>query len=297
MRKNHEPSRGDRCAIYARFSSDRQSIASIADQIRKCRKYAHAHGWQIVEECIFTDEAISGATSERPGLKRLLAAAESKAFDVVLIDDTSRLSRDMSDSMIFSKRLRFAGVRVVFVSQNIDSDSEQADVLVGVHGIVDSLYIRELGKKTFRGLEGLALAKRHTGGRIFGYKNVPIEDPYRVDQYNRPVIRGARLAIDDAQAKTVCRIFTLYASGLSVKAIAKKLNADRITSPQPRAGREQSWSPSSVRVLLRNERYHGVVTWAKSRKIRNPSTGRRIKRARPQADWIRQEMPEIAHRA
>ena len=157
-----------RCAVYARYSSDRQSKCSIGDQIRKCREYAERQGWQILDDHIYSDEAISGATSEREGLQRLLAAAEAKCFDIVLIDDTSRLSRKLSDSISLSDRLQVAGVRIVFVSQGIDTQDEQSEVLMATHGIVDSLYIRELGKKTHRGLEGRVLAKMHAGGRIFG---------------------------------------------------------------------------------------------------------------------------------
>ena len=51
-----------RCAIYARFSSDKQSAASIVDQVRKCREYAQAHGWEVLDDHIYSDEAISGAT-------------------------------------------------------------------------------------------------------------------------------------------------------------------------------------------------------------------------------------------
>jgi site-specific DNA recombinase len=172
-----------RCAIYARYSSDRQSPTSITDQVRKCREFAEARGWEILKDHIYPDEAISGATSERAGLKRLLAAAEAKAFDIVLVDDTSRLSRRLVDSINLTDRLAFAGVRIVFISQGIDSESEQAEVLLATHGIVDSLYIRELATKTRRGIEGRVLAKQHSGGRIFGYRNIAIEDTARKDQY------------------------------------------------------------------------------------------------------------------
>ncbi|MGO9589036.1 MAG: recombinase family protein [Candidatus Acidiferrales bacterium] len=280
-----------RCAVYARYSSDRQSKCSITDQVRKCREYAEERGWEVLKDHIYSDEAISGATSERAGLQRLMAAASAKAFDIVLIDDTSRLSRKLSDSINLSDRLQFAGVRIVFVSQGIDSDDEQAEVLLATHGIVDSLYIRELGKKTHRGLEGRVLNQLHHGGRIFGYRSVPIEDPERRDQYGRPTIAGARLQVDDEQAKIIRRIFSLYANGLSIKGVTKKLNAERTLSPTPRIGRERSWAPSSVRVILRNERYRGLLTWGKTKKIRNPQTGRRVKKASEKSKWIRVEMP------
>ena len=281
-----------RCSIYARFSSDRQSPESIADQVRKCREFARGKGWDVLDDHIYSDEAISGATMERAGLQRLLAAALRNAFDIVLVDDTSRLSRQLSDAINLSDRLRFAGVRLVFVSQGIDSESEQAEVLLGVHGIVDSLYIRELATKTRRGIEGRVLNHLHHGGRIFGYRSVPIHDPQRKDQYGRPLIAGVRLEVDPRQAKIVRKIFTLYASGLSIKSVAKRMNADKTESPTPRAGREQSWAPSSIRVILRNERYRGIVVWSKTKKVRNPATGRRVQRNRPKDEWVRVEMPE-----
>ena len=281
-----------RCGIYARFSSDKQSRASITDQVRKCREYALARGWEILDDHIYTDEAISGATLERAGLQRLIAAANAKSFDIVLIDDTSRLSRKLADALNLSDRLTFAGVRLVFCSQGIDSENEQSEVLMATHGIVDSLYIRELAKKTYRGVEGKVLNRLHHGGRCFGYKSVPIEDPKRRDQYGRPAIAGARLRVNDVQAKAIRKIFSLYASGLSIKATTKRMNKDGDASPTPRAGRQHSWAPSSICGILRNERYRGVVNWATTKKIRNPQTGKRIQRDRPKSEWVRVEMPE-----
>jgi DNA invertase Pin-like site-specific DNA recombinase len=96
---------------------------------------------------------ISVGCSDPPDLIRMMEAAVTvpRAFDVVLVDDSSRLSRSLSDAMQIFERLNFAGVRVIAVSQGIDSQNEQADVLVTVHGLMDSLYVKELAKKTHRG--------------------------------------------------------------------------------------------------------------------------------------------------
>jgi site-specific DNA recombinase len=283
-----------RAAIYSRYSSDLQSPSSIEDQLRKCREFAARQGWAVLDRHVYRDAALSGATDARPGLKQLLSAALSKPapFDIVLADDTSRLSRRMSDSLRISERLKFAGVRLVFVSQGIDTESEQAEVLLATHGIVDSLYIRELAKKVYRGVEGRALQKLHTGGRCFGYRSVPIEDSAHPDPHGRPAIVGARLEIATEEAEVVRRIFTLYASGHSLKNVAKRLNAEGVASPQPRKGRPQSWCPSSIRTILHNERYRGVVSWGRTRKERDPQTGRRVNRRRPLGDWVRAEIPE-----
>jgi len=55
-------------AIYARYSSDNQRDASIADQLRVCREFAKRQAWTIIDE--FTDHAVSGATLLRPASRR-----------------------------------------------------------------------------------------------------------------------------------------------------------------------------------------------------------------------------------
>jgi site-specific DNA recombinase len=283
-----------RCAVYARFSSEKQSPLSIDDQVRKCREYAEPRGWSLLDSHIYSDEAISGATDDRLGLRRMLAAAtgEVKPFDVVLVDDTSRISRTLKDSFTIHDELRFAGVRLIFVSQGIDTDSEQAEVLLATHGIVDSLYLKELGKKVHRGVEGKALSGLHTGGRCFGYRNVPIEDATRTDQHGRPLITGVRLEAREDQAGIIRRIFEMYAGGNSLQKIAKQFNAERVISPQPQKGRiSRSWCPSSIRTILRNERFHGRVVWGKTVKVRSKS-GKRIYKRTTADKWVVREIPE-----
>jgi site-specific DNA recombinase len=147
-----------RCAAYARYSSDLQSPSSIEDQMRKCREYATLRGFEFIEQHVYIDQAISGVGSDRPSLRALMAAAisQSRPFDVILVDDSSRLSRDTKDALTIFERLNFAGIRLIAVSQGIDSQDEQAQVLVTVHGMVDSLYVKELAKKTHRDLRALS---------------------------------------------------------------------------------------------------------------------------------------------
>ena len=64
-----------RTAAYARYSSDRQSPASIADQLRNCREYAEQRDWHFQDEHIYTDHALSGAGADRPGFVKLMEAA------------------------------------------------------------------------------------------------------------------------------------------------------------------------------------------------------------------------------
>lgn len=121
-----------RCAVYARYTTDKQNPLSIDDQVRKCREFGERKGWELLDPHIYSDQAISGDTNDRSGLQRLLEAATAPGhpFDAILVDDTSRLSRKLADSLRIFDQLRFAGVRLVFVSQGIDTESEQAEVLL-----------------------------------------------------------------------------------------------------------------------------------------------------------------------
>jgi site-specific DNA recombinase len=272
-----------RCAIYARFSSHRQSPISIEDQIRKCREYARHQGWAILEEHIYADHAVSGTSAERTGLQKLLAVAEQKnhAIDAILIDDTSRLTRKLADALNLYERLTFAGIRLVAISQGVDSESSQAEILFGVHGLIDGVYSRELGLKTHRGMQGCALKTLHTGGRVFGYRSERGPD-------------GVRLEIVENEAATIRRMFDLYSKGQSLKRIAYLLNAEGVKSPQPQKGRvSQSWCVSSVRHVLKNRRYQGQIIWNTKRKVRVPGTGRRIYRRRPESEWVVTSAPHL----
>jgi site-specific DNA recombinase len=274
-----------RCAAYARYSSDLQSPRSIEDQLRICREYAQSRGFMYLEEHIYVDEALSGVGADRPGLGRLLDAALSSArpFDIILLDDSSRLARNTKDALTFFERLNFAGIRLIAVSQGIDSDNEQAHVLVTVHGMVDSLYVKELAKKTHRGLEGLMLRGQHTGGRCFGYDSVPV-----------PGTTGKQLIINENEAAVVRRIFEMSADGQSLKTIAKTLNRECVPPPRPRAGkRYATWCPTCIRAMLRRDLYAGKVVWNSSRFVKVPGTNKRVRRMRPESEWRTMAHPEL----
>jgi site-specific DNA recombinase len=275
-----------RCAaIYARVSTEMQSRSSLDDQIRKCRQYAELNGLEILEQHIYRDQALSGVGADRPALKRILQFAFSVAppFTSILVDDTSRLSRTTEDALSIFKRLNFAGVQLIAVSQGISSDNEQSEMLVTVHGLVDSLYVRELAKKTHRGMEGLALRGMHTGGRTFGYDSVSLSEG-----------AGKKLVVNPSEAAIVKRIFELSAGGHSLKAITRMLNAEHVPSPRPREGRVGGeWCPTAIREMLKNELYIGNVVWNRSKFVKVPGTNKRRRRLRPESEWLRTSNPEL----
>ena len=85
-----------RVAIYARYSSENQRDASIADQVRICREFVQRQEWTITHE--FADHAASGSNVMRPGFQDMMAFALRKGVDVVLAESLDRFSRDQEDT-------------------------------------------------------------------------------------------------------------------------------------------------------------------------------------------------------
>jgi site-specific DNA recombinase len=190
-----------RAAAYARFSTDKQRDASIDDQLRNCRRWAERHGAEVA--AVFEDRGVSGASKDRPGFKDMLAAAESGAFDVLLVDDLSRLSRDDVETKQTIRRFKFRGLRIVGVSDGYDSSQKGEKIQSTMRGLMNELYLDDLREKTHRGLHGQALAGNNTGGRAYGYRHVAIEHPSRLDPHGRPVVEAVRREIDPEQAAVI----------------------------------------------------------------------------------------------
>jgi site-specific DNA recombinase len=280
-----------RCALYARFSSDLQRDTSIDDQIAVARRFANAHGWTVDPACIFSDAAISGASLDRPGIQALLAAAarQPRPFDVVLVDDSSRVARDLADAVRFMQQLTFLGIRVICISQNIDSASEQAETLVAVHGVVDSLYLREMSKRVKRGLAGQLERGYATGSATYGYRTIPEPDPTgKRDPHGYPVLLGNRVEIQPEEARVIAQIFEWYAAGQGTGRIVERLDRAGTTGPRGRR-----WKHGVVTRILVNEKYIGQRIWGQRRFEREPGTQRRVVRALPRDQWHVQDRPDL----
>lgn len=259
-----------RPAIYTRFSDkDRDNESSIEDQLRVCREFAARQGWEITEDLIFEEPRVSGvAFGNRPAFLRMREAAMSRRFDVLLVNDTTRLARSQ-DLAPLVERFRFQGVRVIGVQDNFDSTSSTADMQAGMSGIMSVEFIKMIRRRTHAALESRAKEHKPTGGRAYGYRDG---------------------LVDKGEAFMVREIFGKFVDGKSCRAIAADLNERRIPSPgstwKRTERRAAGWMGSAIRAMLRNQRYIGRVIWNKSVWIKDPDSGKRQRRDRPQSEWI-----------
>lgn len=264
-----------RVAIYARFSSDLQRDRSVEDQVALCRARALRENWIISH--VYEDRARSGASVHgRDGLGALIAAAQSGAFDAVLVESLDRISRDQEDLAGIFKRLKFRGIDLIAAHEG------KADqISIGVRGIVGALFLTDLAQKVRRGMAGVIRDGRNAGGRAYGYRPVKGEP--------------GQLAIVPAEADVIRRIFSDYVAGVRPRAIAHALNAEGVPPPRGTYWRASVINGNAKRRdgMLENEIYIGRIVWNRVRMVKDPETGRRVSRVNPEEEWQRADAPQL----
>ena len=271
-----------RAVIYARYSSDLQSAASIEDQVRLCRERVEHAGGTVVE--IYADYAISGSSlRNRPSMQALLHQAKSGTFDFVVAEALDRVSRDQEDIAAIYKRLRHSDVSLLTLAEG-----EISELHVGLKGTMNALFLKDLAQKIRRGQRGRIEAGKIPGGNSYGYRIVRrfLEDG--------SVSTGER-EIDPSQAAIILRIFSEYADGMAPRQIAARLNHEAV--PSPRGGQ---WNASTINGnrrrrngILNNELYAGRITYNRQRFVKDPETGKRIARPNPEHEWVTREVPGL----
>lgn len=270
-----------RCAFYRRKSDDKQSASSLEDQLRICRGLAERNGWEIV--AVYEDDNISGARKGRKGYMSLVADALSGKFDLVVAEALDRLNRDLEETARLYKQLTFVGVGIHTVHEGPISE-----VHVSISGLLGELYLKALGEKTRRGVEGRVLAGKSGGGKCFGY-----DVAAGFDAVGGP-ITGER-KINEAEAEIVREIYRRFAAGEGPRALARTLNDRGVPGPYGRP-----WGDTTIRGhakkgtgVLNNELYRGRLVWGRQRFIKDPATGRRVARLNPAGSATVIEVPQL----
>jgi site-specific DNA recombinase len=281
-------------ASYSRFSSDLQKDSSIEDQRRSCRVCADKEGFQLPEEFEYADYAISGTKLQRDGLDRLLEDAKHRRFDLLIMFSLSRLARESVIGMPILKMLVFEyGIRIISVSESIDSDNPSWDMMATMYMLQHENYVKELGKNVLRGQEGAVLSGFSVGDYRFGYRTVPSPSGEMIGRGRNAKPRMV-YQIDLEQAQWVKHIFGWFVGERrSIAWITGELN--RRNAPKDHRSTTVQWHHALVIGVLTSPKYIGQWTWGLKRNKRLPSSGKVIQEARPESEtapWNR-ELPEL----
>ena len=267
--------------LYARLSGDDDPAQnSLQNQQAICRAFAEKRGDTIVG--CSSDDNVSGMSFSRRGLDALAAAAQVGKIDAVLTKDLSRLGRHKTQTALFIDYLRDHQVRVISVTEGIDTFREEDDLILGVRGLMNDYYAKDIGKKIRAGYrqkqkDGLVITPP------FGYWK---------DRNTNQVL------VQPEAAETVQLIYALYLQGCGQKEIARRLNklgrktpaqimTERLgyDSQKPHKTRDGQflWTYASVKNVLAEEAYTGVLV-----NHRREYLGGKA-RAVNEADWLRHE--------
>ena len=267
--------------IYARLSNDDdQEMNSLLNQQEICRTFAKQNSYLVIGESF--DDNVSGMTFSRHGLDELIAAVDAEKIDAVLVKDLSRLGRHRTQTALLIDFLREHGVRVVSITEGLDTSSDEDDLVIGIRGLMNDYYARDIGNKI------------RAGYRQKQREGIVITPPfgYQKDRNTNTI------ELHPEASETVRAVYSLYLQGYGQKEIARKLNAlGRKTPAQLRAeqcGREVCassktrdgryvWTYASVKNILAEEAYTGVLI-----NHRSETNGDKAKRLE-QAEWYRHE--------
>lgn len=249
-----------RVAIYARYSCDKQKETSLEDQIRMCRETAHRHGWQVDDCNIYTDSAISASKEESfaklVGYQRFLKDWEAGKFDVFIVDEFSRMSRDAVQQAIIMRRLeKNQRVRMITVG-GIDTKESDWQMRLGLDGVIAQQESRKTQRRVGRGMVGQLERGYMVATPPFGY-----ELKREFDSQDTRI--GTRWVVNETKATIVRQIFARREAGQSMHQIAAWVNCEGVTCTRKmrKPDDEYFWRPARIKTLLANTIYKGVFVW------------------------------------
>lgn len=211
-----------RAAIYARVSTTSQVTdgTSLNSQLESCMARCQQQDWSTLPNP-FVDGGVSGALNSRPALDALVALADQRAFDVLVISKLDRLGRSLLHLLTLVQRLDEMGVRVVSVSDGVDTATDTGRLLLGLLGLLAEFERNRIRERTLEGLHRRAAEGAYVASLPpYGYRRVGIK-------------KDARLEIDVAQAKAIQLMYSgLVVDKLTMAEVVRLLNVTGLATQQ-----------------------------------------------------------------
>ena len=235
---------------------------------------------------------LSGTKLHRQGLDEMLAAAKARRFSVLYLYSLSRLARESVITMPMLKTLvHIYRVRVISVSEGIDSAQDGWDLLATLLSVTHERFIKDLSANVLRGQEGTVLDGFSVGDYCFGFSSeaIPGSEGVRRGRHAKPRMR---YTIDPGTSCWVIRIFEWFVvENRSLQWITRELN--RLDAPKDHRATTKGWHHTYVSRLLANKKYAlGNGLGEKSRNVRNPLIlarfRRKIERKKKPKGWTQQ---------
>ena len=231
-----------RCAVYVRVSTDdqRDNGYSIDSQLRMIKEYCEKNDYSIVD--VYNDAGHSGKDLMRPEMQRLLADIKSKKIDKLIAIKVDRLTRNNYDGFWLLNYCEEHDVKIELILEPYDVSTANGEMIFGMNLVFGQRERKEIGARTKRAMEEMALEKIHPSKAPYGYVR------------NKDT---GHLEVDPIEAQVVKEIFELCKKGHSTRNIAtimKEINAYLKTG---------KWRSDRVYKILTNSIYIGIFEYGK----------------------------------
>jgi site-specific DNA recombinase len=266
----------DTAITYARVSGDDRSKddRNLAGQLEMCREYSVKRGYYIIEELAEDDRGASGASFELVQLNKILDLARNHSFDVLVVREVDRLSRNLAKQLIVEEWLKREGVRIEYVLGEYP-DTPEGNLMKNI-------------RATAAEFERLKIVERNKRGRRLKAEAGSVVSHGQATYGYRLIRSGNKMALEihEQEAAIVGLIFQWYTEGdgdsppIAARGIAKKLSALRVPTYQDvknaehvaagksgKYGRKRrefgEWGNGTIANILSNESYTGVWHYGK----------------------------------
>lgn len=231
-------------AGYCRVSTDKDDqLHSFHAQCRYFQDLVErTPEWSLFD--LYADEGITGtSTQKRAAFNRMIEDAERGCFRLILTKEVSRFSRNILDTIAYTRQLKALGVTVLFLNDGIHTLDPDAELRLSIMG---SLAQEESRKTSVRVKWGQT--RQMERGVVFGRSLLGYD------------VKDGRLTINSEGAALVRRIFSMYAGGSSLAQISAELEREGYHTSRGKT----TWSRSHLFKLLQNEKYVGDLVQKKS---------------------------------
>ena len=232
----------NRCAVYVRVSTDdqRDNGYSIDSQLRMIKEYCEKNYYLIVD--VYNDAGHSGKDLMRPEMQRLLKDIKSKKIDKLVAIKVDRLTRNNYDGFWLLNYCEQHDVKIELILEPYDVSTANGEMIFGMNLVFGQRERKEIGARTKRAMEEMALSKIHPSKAPYGYIR------------NKET---GHLEIEPIEAQVVKEIFELCKKGHSTRNIASIMKDNNSYLKQGK------WRSDRVYKILTNSIYIGVFEYGK----------------------------------
>lgn len=268
--------------MYLRKSRADDPMLTVEEVLSKHETMLDEWGEKILPAPIPAEnrykEVVSGESiADRPEFQKVLKLIESPKIKAVLVVEISRLGRpDMEEIGKISKIFRYSGTLVITPMKTFDITNEYDRDIFERELKRGNEYLEYTKKLLSRGRELSVKSGNYVCSKpLYGYDKVIVMEGKR---------KCPTLAINEEQANVVRMIFTWYVSeNIGTQAITNRLNDLQITPPMV-----SRWTPDTIRDMLENPHYIGMVKWNERKAVLIVDKGefRRTRPKTPEGEYI-----------